>query len=1215
VVVCVVISAKEESVNARSRQWFFALAILAALHGSARPAYAQGLTAQIAGTVVDSSKAVLPGATVTARNTGTQVTRDAVTDTNGAFVITNLFAGTYDIRVSLSGFKVYEQRGIALSATERMALQPFTLDVGGVSETISVQAEAARVQTQSGERSATITASQIEDIGLKGRDFMGALQLLPGVIDTRNRDAPGWGSVGGMTINGQSSFNFSYDGIVSKDTGSNSGNYAAPALDSIAEVKVQASNFQAEYGRSSGASITVVTKSGTKSFRGSAAYYRRNEAFNANSWDRRRACSAAPVQNGAPNPNCSKAPYRFNNTAWTIGGPVVVPGTNFNTNRDKLFFFFSQDLLPRTDPGDLLVSTMPTALERSGDFSQTVNSQGARIWIKDPLLAAQGLACNVNTGGAGCFTDNRIDPTMLNGFGRMMLNIFPLPNAVDGTGNRQYNYTYQNILDKPKNDQVARVDYNVSQGTTFYTRVQFGNEVNSRGYNAFLGAGTGNGGNVQWPQFNTSYAIKTLSVVNTLLHTLNPTTVAEFTVGVNWAQQLTSPFEELSLQQNTRAVALGGLTQFFPEANPQNLVPNMSFGGTNAQPNTRGVGISDRFPFNAKNIIWNYNANLTKLKGTHNLKAGVFIEKTKRPAPRASTFNGSYDFSSNQNNPFDTNFGFANALLGSINAYTESTAKPFAQGRYNQVEFFVQDNWRISRNFTIDYGMRFYYIGPTFVADQDVSYFNTDGWTPGAAPLLYEPVCPNSATTCTGGQRVARNPLTGEVLNNTYIGKLVPGSGNFTNGMNRVAQTVYEGKGILPAPRVGFAWDVTGDGKTAVRGGAGVFYDRYSDDVILSLVEQPPLMDTRTTQFTTIPQLLNSQLIQNPRAVTSFAPFKVPTVYNWSVGVQRELPFKLIADVAYVGNANRNNNNTFQINNVAYGTTRVDLNAGVADPTQSNTVAKATDYLRPYRGYNTIGQQQWRGYANYHSIQVAVTRRLSDGFGWGLAYTGAVRRSQGTFDPFLTPEQDKARNYNLNNSRPHTLVVNYNYELPGLGRMWDNALVKGVFDGWQISGITQALSGVHTSFSYGFTGAPFGDMTGGGLGGPRVTLVCDPALQKGERTPARQFKTECIQPGGPGSTAGDTFYLGSSTNDEWINLGYINHDITLFKNFAMPNRRNLQIRVESYNAFNFTQYAGVDTSAQFNFATGAQTDAAFGTITSARGASARVIQLGARFTF
>ena len=221
------------------------------LSSAATTTSAQTLTGQIGGTVVDSQKGVLPGATVSVRNTNTQVAREAVTDASGAFVITNLIAGTYDVKVTMTGFKSYEQKALVLSATERLSLPPMILEVGGFQEAVSVEASSVRVQTQSGERSATITASEIEDIGLRGRDFMGTLKTLPGVVDTSARDAPGWGSVSGMTINGQTSFNFSYDGVTNKDTGSNSNNYAAPALDSIAEVKVQASNFQAEYGRTS----------------------------------------------------------------------------------------------------------------------------------------------------------------------------------------------------------------------------------------------------------------------------------------------------------------------------------------------------------------------------------------------------------------------------------------------------------------------------------------------------------------------------------------------------------------------------------------------------------------------------------------------------------------------------------------------------------------------------------------------------------------------------------------------------------------------------------------------------------------------------------------------------------------------------------------------------------------------------------------------------
>src|SRR4029079_8212000 len=237
-------------------------------------------------------------------------------------------AGKYDITVTVSGFKTYEQKNIALASTERIALRAIALDVGGVSETVTVQSEAVQVQTSTAARSGLITRDNIEDIALKGRDFAGMLKLLPGVIDTSNREAPGWGSMGGLSINGRGGgFNFSYDGVTNKDTGSNSGNYAAPALDSIAEVKVQASNFQDEYGRSSGATITVVTKSGTRDFHGTAAYYKRNEKFNTNSWDRRRQCDAGQIA------SCDKAPYRFDNTAWTIGGPVLLPGTDFNHGR------------------------------------------------------------------------------------------------------------------------------------------------------------------------------------------------------------------------------------------------------------------------------------------------------------------------------------------------------------------------------------------------------------------------------------------------------------------------------------------------------------------------------------------------------------------------------------------------------------------------------------------------------------------------------------------------------------------------------------------------------------------------------------------------------------------------------------------------------------------------------------------------------------------
>ena len=220
-------------------------------------ARAQGLTGQLSGTVADSGGGVMPGVTVVIKNAGTNQTRETVTTSEGAFVFPDLLAGTYDITVKMEGFKSFEQKGLVVGATERVGLKTITLQVGGLSEQVVVQAESPQVQTTNAARSGLVTRQQIDDIAVKGRDFASYLKLLPGVVDTSAREAPGWGSMGGLSINGRSGgFNFSYDGVTNKDTGSNSGNYQAPALDSIGEVRVQTSNFQAEYGRSSGATIT-----------------------------------------------------------------------------------------------------------------------------------------------------------------------------------------------------------------------------------------------------------------------------------------------------------------------------------------------------------------------------------------------------------------------------------------------------------------------------------------------------------------------------------------------------------------------------------------------------------------------------------------------------------------------------------------------------------------------------------------------------------------------------------------------------------------------------------------------------------------------------------------------------------------------------------------------------------------------------------------------
>jgi hypothetical protein len=1165
-----------------------AAALIAAIVASVGTLDAQGLTGQISGIITDSSGGVLPGVTVVVKNAGTGLMRQTVTGTDGGFLFPDLLAGTFDLTVTLQGFKTYEQKGIRLASTERLGLRPIALDVGGLAETITVQSEAVQVQTTNGARSGLITRENIEDIALKGRDFAGMLKLLPGVIDTRNREAPGWENMNNLSINGRTSFNFSYDGVTNKDTGQNGANYAAPALDSIGEIRVQASNFQAEYGRSSGATITVITRNGTKDFHGSAAFYKRDDAWNGNEYQRRILCNQGTTA------QCDAPLYTFDNTAWTVGGPVLVPKTGFNKGRNKLFFFWSQDLLGRTDPGGLNQRRVPTTLERQGDFSQTRDNQNRLIFIRDPLLTGN---CAATTGGPACFPNNAIPANRIDPNARQLLGLFPLPNATDPTGTNQYNYVFQTVQDWPRNDQVLRVDWNMTPNTTAYGRLQFGYEKRSGGV-SLLGSSGG------WPQMATKYEIDTVSYVNTVLHTFSPTLFGEFTVGVNWAHQNTSPFDDVARDANDRREVLPGMPQFFPQANPLSILPQATFSG--GVPGTvASFGVEQRFPFFGFNTLFNVSSNLTKVRGAHTMKSGIFVEHTTRPAARTSSFNGTFSFNTDNQNPRNTNIGFANGLLGAISEYTESDGHPSAHGQFFITEWYAQDSWRVKRNFTLDAGVRFYYMTPTQSKGDEVAAFVPGDWKAAQAPALFQPVS-------TPDGRRARNPLTGDILPAVYIGRLVPGSGNFINGMQVYDGTPQDSSPFRVAPRASFAWDVTGDGKTAIRGGAGVFYDRYADDNVLDLRELPPVLNTYRTNYTTVSELLAQPLTSTPSAARLIAPFNPPVLYNWSIGVQRDVGFNLIADAAYVGNAGRNQLLTVDINGVPYGYA---YRASSLDPTTvvgGQAQPLPDDFLRPYQGFGRIQRREFTGYADYHALQFSVNRRRSsDGLSVGAAYTyQLLNKSLGTIDPFV--DDNRARNYTSAGRRPHVLVLNYSYEVPDLSRKWNNLFAKAVLGHWQFSGVSTFTSGTYGGFGYNYANVPTGALTGTGSingGASRVVMTCDPNLSRNDRTFEQQFRTECIAP------PTDQFRLGTALNDEYLGPGYMNWDLSVFKTVPLGGTRRLQLRVELYNAFNTDQWTNVNTTATFDYTTGALTNAnTFGRLTGATN-SARRIQLGARFTF
>jgi hypothetical protein len=1141
------------------------------------PLNAQNTSGSITGTVQDATGAVIPGAQVSLINQDQGVTQQTITNEAGIYVFSALPAANYTVSVELPGFKTYKKTDIKLFVNDKMGLPPVILEVGSQNESVTVEAQTVTLETVSAERSGVVTGRQILDIALNGRDFTRLLKTVPG--------APADAVSGSTTFNGQraNQNNFTVDGQTVTDSGVNQQFAYRISMDAIAEFKVSTTSQSAEFGRNSGAQVQVASKSGTSEFHGGGYWFKRHEGWNANSFTNNRQGTPRQI-------------YRFLTTGYNVGGPI---------QKNKAFFFVSHEWgRSKTPPAPRRI-IVPTEAERRGDFSQTRDTAGIPVTIRDPQTGQP-------------FPGNIIPPNRITSLGSQVLAWLPKPNV---TGQFSYNYESQVASELPSFDQLYRVDYNINSKNRVYVRVIDSKQTQNNPYGRADSANNLALNPLFAPTFGWSVSANLATIIN-------PSLTNELQIGKakNGIPGDAPPADSLYYRKNANVAT----PLLYPNADPSGLVPNFGFA-----PATTLMTTFAGLPYYNANPITNVTDNVSKIVGTHTLKFGGFVEYAIKHESPFRPYNATIQFDRDSLNPGDANWPFATALLGNFTRYSQFSKLLIEDAPYWNYEFFAQDSWKASRRLTLNYGLRVNFVPPLYEKNDLFTNFDPDKYDPAKKVILYQP-------TTVNGARMARNPVTGAIAPQALIGAIVPGVGDPANGIVHAGKDgtprgLIENRGAQWGPRLGLAYTI--NDKTVFRGGGGVFYERIATSAVgytTNFLTSPPDVQLVEMWYGTLADIGSTPGTLFPLQITQIAKDgHVPTTYNFNAGIQRELPMKVLLDVSYVGTQSRHLIEFSPFNAVPFGSAWLPENQ---DPTRAATLdgssALPGNLSRPYPGYTggrvTVGQSAQAKYAfggssNYNALQVSANRRAGSGLQFGVNYTWS--RALGTTDAHLT--NTRGVNYGLLGlDRSHGLTFNYIYEIPSLAKhvpALDNSVGRQIFGNWEFSGLSSFSVGAPLTPSYTLTtasGAALNRLTTGSEDfAPRVVLTCDPNKKRGDRTISAFIDTSCFAPAQKGSIG----------NDSGINTvrgpGLNNWDMSIFKKFYYgEGARYIQLRVEAFNVFNHTNWTTLNTAAQFNPTTGAIANLpsptnrdGFGALTAVRAAgqpgSARIIQLAGKIYF